>query len=125
MTPFTDAMQVSIDQRIDKLRENLAYSPPELWGEQFEQCKAELNAHLFHNLEQHPLPSLSASLCRELWGPPGNRSLTCTMPINHSPHPTTLGHGFAGLCCSRYRIPGRTRDSVCRLPLGHDQECGS
>lgn len=65
-------------------------------------------------------------LCRELWGPPGNRSLTCTMPAGHGPHPTTLGHGFAGKCSGRFRIPGsgRTRDSVCSLPLGHEDECG-
>lgn len=127
-SPFTDAMQVSIESRVDALNRNLAYSPPEQWDERFQQLKTELVAHLFQNLKDHPMQPASSSIqmCRELWGPPGNRSLTCTMPAGHGPHPTTLGHGFAGKCSGRFRIPGsgRTRDSVCSLPLGHEDECG-
>jgi hypothetical protein len=49
---FLVKMDESIDQRIDKLRTNLAYTPPEMWNERFEETKLQLKTHLRHHLSE-------------------------------------------------------------------------
>lgn len=49
---FNKVMTQSIDQRVEALRTNLAYTPPEMWSERFQECKLELKTHLEHNLHE-------------------------------------------------------------------------